>query len=139
MCSRHSCNIVRIDQAHDEVPVGFLRVSVSFADHTQSHRLESGARFVGKAFNSAPATSVTPSVRGYVPLLFGHLRNTQATLLEDLHVLQDPTILCVLLELLERDHLGKFLDEFDMNKTPLRILTVRSLVKVRMPGVKGGF
>lgn len=29
VCSRHSCNILRIDQAHDEVPVEVLRVSIS--------------------------------------------------------------------------------------------------------------
>ena len=74
---------------------------------------------------------------GYVPLILGHLRNAQATLLENLHALQNTTILCVLLELLEPDHLVKLLDEFDMYETPLRFLTVRLLVEVGMMGIEG--
>ena len=86
---------------------------------------------------SAIATMIATSTSGYVPLILGHLRNTQATLLENLHALQNTTILCVLLELFELDHLGKLLEELDMYETPLRFLTVRLLVKVRMIGIEG--
>ena len=58
-------------------------------------------------------------------------------MLEGLHALQNTTILCVLLELFELDHLGKLLDELDMYETPLRFLTVRLLVKVGMIGIEG--
>ena len=93
----------------------------------------------GRILGSAPATSIAASSGEYVPLLLGNLRNAQAGLLEDLHVFQNTAILCVLLELLELNHLGKLLGEFDMYKTPLRFLTVRFLVEVGMLGVKGGF
>ena len=80
---------------------------------------------------------IAVSTSGYVPLILGHLRDAQATLLENLHALQNTTILCVLLKLLELDHLGELLDEFDMYETPLRFLTVRLLVKVGMIGIEG--
>lgn len=82
-------------------------------------------------------SAIVTSRSGYVPLILGHLRNAQATLLENLHALQNTTILCVLLELFELHHLGKFLDEFDMYETPLRFLTVRLLVKVGMIAIEG--
>ena len=82
-------------------------------------------------------SAIATSRSGYVPLILGHLRNAQATLLENLHALQNTTILCVLLELFELDHLGKFLDEFDMYETPLRFLTVRLLVKIGMIAIEG--
>ena len=91
----------------------------------------------GTTLYSAIATMIATSTSGYVPLILGHLGNAQATLLENLHALQNTTILCVLLELLELDHLGKLLDEFDMYDTPLRFLPVRLLVKVGMVGIEG--
>ena len=86
---------------------------------------------------SAIAAMIATSTSGYVPLTLGHLRNAQATLLENLHALQNTAILCVLLELLKLDHLGKLSDEFDMYETPLWFLTVRLLVEVGMIGIEG--
>ena len=88
---------------------------------------------------SAIATMIATSTSGYVPLILGHLRNAQTTLLEGLHALQNTTILCVLLELFELDHLRKLLDEFDMYETPLWFLTVRLLVKVGVIAIEGRF
>ena len=124
MCSRHSCIVLRIGQVHNEIPVGSAYL---FPDKTQGrhyHGLQLGEKFLRLAPETRLATSIAASIREYVPLLLGHLGNAQATLLEDLHVLQDPTILSKFLELLERDHLGEFLDEFDMYETPLRFLAV---------------
>ena len=124
VCSRHSCIVLRIVQVHNEIPVGSAYL---FPDKTQGrnfHGLQLREKFLGLAPETCLATSIAASSRKYVPLLFGHLGNAQATLLEDLHVLQDPTVPSEFLKLLERDHLGEFLDEFDMYETPLRFLAV---------------
>ena len=126
MCSRHGCDILDIVQAHNEVPVENSRSAALFPDHTQSSKFWAAvlANVLMVAPKTCLATSIAALIGGYVPLLLGHLGNAQASLLEYLHVLQNATIFCEFLQLLEADHLGELLNELDMYKTPLRLLAV---------------
>lgn len=143
VCSRHSCGVIHIIQAVNKIPAENFWSALLSPDHTQRRKVGLCVAFLLKLSRLLPetwlATPIAVSNREYVPLLLGHLGNAQATLLKDLHVLQNTTILCVFLELLELDHVRKLLYEFDMHKAPLRFLTVRFLVEVRVLGVEGGF
>lgn len=121
--SQRSCSFLRSDQAHNEIPVK-VRISTYFSNQSQGHRVSRKLQFGDKTFNSTPTTLIAGPIRAYVPFLLRHLRNAQARLFENLHVFQRATILRVLLELFQLYHLGVFLNEFDMDETPLGFLTV---------------